>query len=68
MREAFSLDPGSGTSYYSLVGTYFELNRLEEVRATAAEAQAKTWILLSCALICTSLPSCRTMRREWHSR
>ena len=41
MRETFSLDPGSSTSYYGLVGAYLQLNRLQEVRATAGEAQAK---------------------------
>jgi class 3 adenylate cyclase/Flp pilus assembly protein TadD len=40
-REALRLDPGSGLSYANLVGSYLQLNRLEEARATAEEAQAK---------------------------
>src|SRR5882724_481236 len=40
-REALRLDPGSGASYANLVARYLYLNRLQEVRATADEAQAK---------------------------
>jgi eukaryotic-like serine/threonine-protein kinase len=39
--EALRLDPGSGASYANLVAHYLYLNRLEEARATADEAQAK---------------------------
>jgi tetratricopeptide (TPR) repeat protein len=35
------LDPGSGASYANLVAPYLYLNRLQEARATADEAQAK---------------------------
>ena len=40
-REALRLDPASGQSYANLVAAYLSLNRLEEARATAEEAQAK---------------------------
>jgi len=40
-REALRLEPGSGLSYANLVVEYLNLNRLEEARATALEAQAK---------------------------
>jgi serine/threonine protein kinase/tetratricopeptide (TPR) repeat protein len=40
-REALRLDPKSGASYANLVAPYFCLNRLQEARATADEAQAK---------------------------
>ena len=38
-REALRLDPASGLSYANLVGGYINLNRFEEARATAEEAQ-----------------------------
>jgi tetratricopeptide (TPR) repeat protein len=40
-REALRLDPASGASHANLVSSYLNLNRLEEARATAEEAQAK---------------------------
>ena len=40
-REALRLNPANGLSYSNLVGAYLSLNRLEEARATAEEAQAK---------------------------
>ena len=40
-RESLRLNPANGLSYSSLVGAYLSLNRLEEARATAEEAQAK---------------------------
>ena len=40
-REALRLEPGSGLGYANLVVEYLYLNRLEEARATALEAQAK---------------------------
>jgi Flp pilus assembly protein TadD/predicted Ser/Thr protein kinase len=40
-REAFRLDLGNGLSYTNLVSSYLVLNRLEEARATAEEAQVK---------------------------
>jgi eukaryotic-like serine/threonine-protein kinase len=40
-REAIRLEPSSGLAYANLVGSYLFLNRLEEARATAAEAQTK---------------------------
>jgi len=40
-RETLRLDPASGWSYAYLVYPYLNLNRLEEARATAEEAQAK---------------------------
>jgi Flp pilus assembly protein TadD/predicted Ser/Thr protein kinase len=42
-REAFRLDQASGLSYGNLVISYLQLNRLEEARATAEEAQAKNF-------------------------
>jgi Flp pilus assembly protein TadD len=39
-QEAMKLDPGSGTYYGNLVGSYVQVNRLDEARATAQEAQA----------------------------
>jgi tetratricopeptide (TPR) repeat protein len=41
VREALRLDPMSGLTYANLVTAYVPLNRLEEARATAQEAQAK---------------------------
>jgi eukaryotic-like serine/threonine-protein kinase len=40
-REALHLGPGSGKYYANLVGAYLVLNRLDEARATAKEAQAR---------------------------
>jgi eukaryotic-like serine/threonine-protein kinase len=40
-REEFRLNPASGEAYANLVFSYLSLNRLEEARATAEEAQAK---------------------------
>jgi class 3 adenylate cyclase/tetratricopeptide (TPR) repeat protein len=40
-REAFRLGPAAGLGYSNLVYVYLNLNRLEEARATAEEAQAK---------------------------
>ena len=40
-REAIRLNPGSGMNSADLVNSYLNLNRLEEARATAEEAQAK---------------------------
>jgi tetratricopeptide (TPR) repeat protein/class 3 adenylate cyclase len=40
-RETLRLDPASGLSYAAVVSAYLFLNRLEEARATAEEAQAK---------------------------
>jgi serine/threonine protein kinase/Flp pilus assembly protein TadD len=39
-QEAMKLDPGSGTDYGNLVGSYLQVNRLDEARAMAQEAQA----------------------------
>jgi tetratricopeptide (TPR) repeat protein len=39
--EALRLGPGSGASYATLVAHYLYLNRLQEARATADEAQGK---------------------------
>lgn len=41
MIEALRLSPGNGRIYNSLMYDYLSLNRLEEARATAEEAQAK---------------------------
>jgi tetratricopeptide (TPR) repeat protein len=40
-REVLRLDPGSGAHYFGLANSYLLLNRQEEARATAQEAQAK---------------------------
>jgi eukaryotic-like serine/threonine-protein kinase len=37
---ALKLNPGSGLSYANLVAGYYDLNRFDEARATAAEAKA----------------------------
>jgi tetratricopeptide (TPR) repeat protein len=39
-QEAFKLSPRDGASYAILVGSYLNVNRLDEARATAQEAQA----------------------------
>jgi serine/threonine protein kinase/Flp pilus assembly protein TadD len=39
-QEALKLDLGSGLAYTNLVGAYLPVNRLDEARATAQEAQA----------------------------
>jgi serine/threonine protein kinase/Flp pilus assembly protein TadD len=39
--KAIRIEPSSGLAYANLVGAYLFLNRLEDARATAAEAQAK---------------------------
>jgi DNA-binding winged helix-turn-helix (wHTH) protein/predicted Zn-dependent protease len=41
MRESLRRNPASALSYADLVDSYYSLNRLEEARATAEEAQAK---------------------------
>jgi serine/threonine protein kinase/Flp pilus assembly protein TadD len=40
LQEALRLNPGSGLSYTNLVSGYVSVNRLDEARATAQEAQA----------------------------
>jgi tetratricopeptide (TPR) repeat protein/predicted Ser/Thr protein kinase len=40
-REALRLNPASGLAYANLMDIYLYLNRLDEARATAGEAQAK---------------------------
>src|SRR5438445_3776688 len=39
-REVQKLNPGSGSAYVTLVGSYLYLNRLDDAKATAQEAQA----------------------------
>jgi eukaryotic-like serine/threonine-protein kinase len=39
-QETMKLDPGGGLSYANLVSSYLPVNRLDEARATAQEAQA----------------------------
>jgi tetratricopeptide (TPR) repeat protein len=39
-QEALKVDPGSGLVYANLVGNYLNVNRLDEARTTAQEAQA----------------------------
>jgi serine/threonine protein kinase/Flp pilus assembly protein TadD len=39
-QEALKVDPGSGLVYANLVGNYTNVNRLDEARTTAQEAQA----------------------------
>jgi serine/threonine protein kinase/tetratricopeptide (TPR) repeat protein len=39
-QESFKLNPGSGIAYANLVSSYVQVNRLDETRATAQEAQA----------------------------
>jgi serine/threonine protein kinase/Flp pilus assembly protein TadD len=39
-QEVVKLDPGSGSGYANLVAAYLQVNRLDEARATAQEAQA----------------------------
>jgi eukaryotic-like serine/threonine-protein kinase len=39
-QEAMKLDPGSGNTYGNLVSAYVLVNRLDEARASAQEAQA----------------------------
>src|SRR5439155_7644511 len=39
-QEAVKLDPGSGVDYGNLVASYVQVNRPDEARATAQEAQA----------------------------
>jgi len=39
-QESLKLAPGSGLSYANLVSSYLQVNRLDEARATAQEAQA----------------------------
>ncbi len=41
IREAHRLEESSGLIYGNLVWAYLVLNRLEEARATAKEAEAK---------------------------
>src|SRR6202167_3211411 len=40
-QEGPKLNPGSGLAYSNLVSTYLQLNRLDEAKATAQEAQAQ---------------------------
>ncbi len=39
-QDAIKLDPGSGLDYTNLVFAYFQVNRLDEARTSAQEAQA----------------------------
>jgi tetratricopeptide (TPR) repeat protein len=39
-RKSLKLNPESGVTYGNLIGSYLELNRLDEARAAALEAQA----------------------------
>jgi serine/threonine protein kinase/Flp pilus assembly protein TadD len=39
-QESLKLDPGSGLYYGNLIASYVQVNRLDEARATAQEAQA----------------------------
>ncbi len=39
-QDAMKLDPGSGLNYTNLVYGYFQVNRLDEARTSAQEAQA----------------------------
>ena len=39
-QESLKLSPGSGIGYGNLVNTYLQVNRLDEARTTAQEAQA----------------------------
>jgi len=39
-RLSLTLDPGSGLTYANVVGSFLYLNRLDEAKATAQEAQA----------------------------
>jgi eukaryotic-like serine/threonine-protein kinase len=39
-QQALALDPASGLTYANVVGSYMYLNRLDEAKATAQEAQA----------------------------
>jgi serine/threonine protein kinase/Flp pilus assembly protein TadD len=39
-QEAMKLDPGSAINYANLCGSYVRVNRLDEARATAQDAQA----------------------------
>ncbi len=39
-QDAMKLDPGSGLNYTNLVFGYFQVNRLDEARTSAQEAQA----------------------------
>jgi serine/threonine protein kinase/Tfp pilus assembly protein PilF len=39
-QDAMKLDPGSGLNYTNLVFGYFQVNRLDEARSSAQEAQA----------------------------
>jgi tetratricopeptide (TPR) repeat protein/predicted Ser/Thr protein kinase len=41
LQEAMKLDPGGGIEYWSLGLSYVLVNRLDEARATAREAQAR---------------------------
>jgi eukaryotic-like serine/threonine-protein kinase len=40
-QEALKLNPGSGLGYGNLAGSYVSVNRLDEAKATAQEAQAR---------------------------
>src|SRR5262249_54988368 len=50
-REALQLDRGSAANYASLVGCFVLLNRVEDARAWAQEAEAKnldsTWLRIN---------------------
>jgi len=40
-QEAVKLDPGKGLPYANLVGSYLSVNRMDEAKATAQQAQAR---------------------------
>ena len=58
-REVIQFDPDSSLDYNNLVVSYLHLNRLEEARATAEEADAKNSMFLE---VFTCLAFCKTMR------
>jgi eukaryotic-like serine/threonine-protein kinase len=40
-QEALKLDPASGLAYFDIVGSYLSLDRLDQAKAVAQEAQAR---------------------------
>ena len=51
----------TGGSYNNLVEAYTNLNRLKEAWAIAKKRKQKALIPLTCAPLCTRLPSYKTM-------
>ncbi len=66
-QDAFKLNP-SGLNYSNLISSFITLNRLDEAKALAQEAQAKKLDSGYLRIAIYQIASCKTTRRRWPSR